>query len=235
MKLAEVAALPDDAFLHMAYHLVLGRDVDESGLLYYRQKLARGKSKLWVLRNLARSDEAVARFAPPELLALPDEAFVDAVYVRMLGRNADSSGLQHYLSELRKKGDRRAILRAVGSSEEARRHDPEAWAWRSELEQITRRRRIPFRWRAWFKRGRLKIVSPAKPAPITSVPDMAANGTLDEQCAGNQALKDQIRLIAGALEGISNAQRTAAASVDAQLQALNAVVGELSRKIERIN
>lgn len=233
MKLAEVTALPDDAFLRMAYHLVLGRDVDENGLSNYRQKLARGKSKLWVLKDLARSDEAAARFAPPELLALPDESFIDAVYIRLLGRNADTDGLRHYLGELRKNGDRRAILRSVGSSEEARRHDPEAWAWRTELEKVVRRWRISLRWRTWFKQRRTKIVAPLTSVSAATITDVMVNNIGDDRSAENQALKDQIRLIASALEGISHAQRAAATNIDAQLRMLHTAIDELSKQMKR--
>ena len=176
MTIAKLVSLNDEDFLHEAYRLVLGREIDSTGLEGYRRKLAQGRSRQSVLVSLARSKEAKARFAPPALLELTDEAFVDAVYVRLLGRNADAEGMQHYVGQLRKHGDRMKVLRDIGSSDEARRHDLRGWAFRQDLEDLVRREGSLFGWRkllpgkrsSAFSGGSSQKENPASPTKCCS-------------------------------------------------------------------
>ena len=55
-----------------------------------------------------------------DLWALCDEAFVRAVYRMLLGREADESGLNHYLNFLRNGSRRVDILYSIANSDEAR-------------------------------------------------------------------------------------------------------------------
>ena len=59
------ALLSDTAFLEQAYREVLGRDVDQDGLNYYRSRLRDGESRTAVLLGLAASEEFARRFARP--------------------------------------------------------------------------------------------------------------------------------------------------------------------------
>ncbi|WP_232493689.1 DUF4214 domain-containing protein [Novosphingobium kaempferiae] len=220
MTIAELVSLQDEAFLHEAYRLVLGREIDTSGLEGYRRKLAQGRSRQSVLVALARSKEAQARFAPPALFELSDEAFVDAVYVRMLGRNADADGMRHYLGQLGRHGDRMRILRGIGASEEARRHDPRGWSFRRELDDLIRRETSLLGWRRLLPEVRGRAPS----ARGSSQGEMAvfAKEMLQVQREENAALKDQIMLLASAIEGLAAAQKRDAARIDALIAARDA-------------
>lgn len=203
MRIAELASLPDETFLREAYRLVLGRDIDTSGLEGYKRRLARGARRESVLVDLARSAEARARFAPPALLELPDEAFVDSAYVRFLGRNADPDGMRNYLSQLGKHGDRIRILRALGGSQEARRHDPVGWAFRHELNDLIRRETSFLGWRKRVKAGRGRVARGSSQQEL----DLMARELMQAQREENALLKDQIIMLTSALEGVSLAQR----------------------------
>lgn len=68
------------------------------------------------------------RHAPPDpiLSTDSDQAFLEQAYLRLLGREPDASGLQHYLALLAQGIDREAVLDTIAQSEESRhRHAPE--------------------------------------------------------------------------------------------------------------
>ncbi|WP_093226500.1 DUF4214 domain-containing protein [Sphingomonas sp. NFR15] len=212
MTIAELVSLSDEDFLREVYRVILGREIDSSGLEGYRRQLAQGRSRQSVLVSLARSKEAKARFAPPALFELTDEAFVDAVYVRMLGRNADSQGMRHYIGQLRKHGDRMKVLRGIGNSDEARRHDPRGWALRRELEELVRREGSLLGWRKLLPEGRGRT---AVRGPGQTEMAVFAKELLQVQREENAALKDQVMLLASAIEGLVAAQKRDAARIDA--------------------
>lgn len=54
------------------------------------------------------------------VLALDGRSFVEHAYRSVLRRDADPGGLEHYMTVLMEGGDKRAILRALASSDEAR-------------------------------------------------------------------------------------------------------------------
>lgn len=203
MRIAELVSLPDETFLREAYRLVLGRDIDTSGLEGYTRRLARGGSRESILVDLACSVEARTRFAPPALLELPEEAFIDSAYVRFLGRNADPGGMQNYLAQLGKHGDRMRILRALGGSWEARRHDPVGWAFRQELDDLIRRETSFLGWRKRIKAVRRRAAQGSSNQEL----DLMARELMQAQREENALLKDQIMMLTSALEGVSLAQR----------------------------
>jgi len=57
-----------------------------------------------------------------ELLALPEEPFIRAAYRTFLGRDADESGLRHYLERLLRGDSRASIISALATSPEANTH-----------------------------------------------------------------------------------------------------------------
>lgn len=72
-SVAELLEEGAGTFLPCAYALLLGREIDLSGLGHYQQQLDQGKSRLTILRDIARSREFRQRgvAVPPELHA-PD-------------------------------------------------------------------------------------------------------------------------------------------------------------------
>lgn len=230
MGIAELVMLADEEFLREAYRFVLGREVDASGLQGYQAKLAGGASKERVLADLARSNEARDRFAPPVLLNLPDEEFIDSVYVRLLGRNADASGMLSYIAQLRMHGDRRRIIRDIGMSEEARRYDPSGWTMRRELEDLVRREMSVLRWRKWGRWWMVraqKAASKAKHQKFEASPEQ----TPHSHRAESAQLKDQMIMLASALEGVLAAQHSYAARLDA----LSSAVEDLKCEAVRVD
>lgn len=227
MRIAELLTLSDQEFLHEAYRLVLGREIDQEGLNGYLMKIGRGKSKESILVDLARSIEAKKRFLPPFLLNLPEEEFIDSIYIRILGRNADADGMQHYLARLRNHDDRLKILRSIGASEEARRHDPESWEFRQNLDDLIRRETSFLGWRKWMPSTRGQ--SPASARTIAS-----ADRDQDYQTATSATkaefimLTDQVMLLASAMEGMLMAQR----SENARIEQLSEKITELKNRVE---
>lgn len=74
-----------------------------------------------VLGGVAVRPEFVPEPLPIDaLLRLEGRQFVEHAYRSVLRRDADTAGLEHYLSALMEHGDKRAILRALVSSDEAR-------------------------------------------------------------------------------------------------------------------
>lgn len=69
--------LPDEAFIDAAFRALLNRPSDPTGLLYYSDRLRRGKPRMWVLDRLARSAEV-----RPDWQYLPDLAAAIGHYRR---------------------------------------------------------------------------------------------------------------------------------------------------------
>jgi hypothetical protein len=112
--------LVGEDFIRAAYNAILGRDPDPEGLRHYLSALRDGCRRTRILYALARSDEARARARCQDLRPLPDDAFIDAVYQRLLGRRPDPTGKDHYLRLLAKRGGRQRVIRDIKSSPEAR-------------------------------------------------------------------------------------------------------------------
>lgn len=206
MSIKDIISLPDKDFLHAAYSLILGRDIDHAGLAAYGGQLSRGRAREAILADLARSKEAQSRFAPPEILALPEQEFIDAIYMRALGRNADADGMKSYLDQLNRHGNRLQIIAAIKSSDEARRRDADGWLLQQELKTIIRRQTSFLGWRKY--------------APTLRFPTLGSSGKLSEsdreslandilkKCrAENEMLRQEIKMIAAALEGVAERQR----------------------------
>jgi hypothetical protein len=67
----DMALQPDTAFLEWAYRQLLGREIDQDGLNYYREALRRGETRGTVLLSLATSEEFVRRHARVDAPPLP--------------------------------------------------------------------------------------------------------------------------------------------------------------------
>lgn len=70
------------------------------------------------LRAFSRSKETIMTLQ--ELLALPDEDFLRSVYVLILGREPDESGLNNYRRQLERGVSKKAIVAEVAESKEGR-------------------------------------------------------------------------------------------------------------------
>ena len=147
MTLNRLLALSGDDFLRQAYRIVLGRDSDEAGMTHYREKFAKGRDKTWVLTDLARSREACHRESGDDLAYLPDEEFIDLIYLRLLGRAADPVGKQHYLAKMNAGDSRKNVMRSLRRSMEGRRHQA---GIAEEIDFLLRRRSL-LGWRTWFR------------------------------------------------------------------------------------
>ncbi len=58
MQLNALFECTDEQFVLNCYHLILGREPDEEGYLHHINMLQRGRSRLRVVRGMARSSEA---------------------------------------------------------------------------------------------------------------------------------------------------------------------------------
>jgi phycobilisome core-membrane linker protein len=84
--------------LRNAFHQILGRDIDDSGLAHYRERLTQGQQTVReVVRELGHSPEYKQRFidthpSPPDQITLAFKQF--------LGRDPDSQGLETYKEQM---------------------------------------------------------------------------------------------------------------------------------------
>ncbi len=87
----------DAVLIEMAYRTLLGRDVEEAGLIFYNDGIDAGRLPLVGLLELfTQSPEFVAGDG-----TLSDAAFVDRLYERVLGREGELAGIAYYEGELR--------------------------------------------------------------------------------------------------------------------------------------
>ncbi|MFM0731003.1 FkbM family methyltransferase [Paraburkholderia sediminicola] len=150
MKLGELLSLSDEAFIRATFRTVLGREADQTGIDYYLNRLSAGYSKTHVLKDIVRSDEAKARAGYAELITLPDEIFVDAVYQRILGRPADPEGKRHYVELLSRSGNRVRVVEDIQKSAEASKSDTSVLPFEQELAAYLQDAKRDQR---WWKRG----------------------------------------------------------------------------------
>jgi hypothetical protein len=147
MALGRLLSLPDDAFLRASYDIILGREPDAMGMAHYRRKMMQGHGRSWVLADLTRSEEARRRANGADLAELPDDAFIDAAYLRELGRPSDPDGKEHYLAMLEAGQPRAELLRTLRDSAEGRQRQA---GIRHEIDDLRRRVNSLFHWRTWF-------------------------------------------------------------------------------------
>jgi uncharacterized protein YkwD len=103
------------------YLAALDRFPDRDGVTYWAQQAAAGRPLASIAAYLAASPEFVARYG-----ALDDAAFVDRVYVNVLGRPADDTGRAYWTGRLAgglSRGD--LVLGFAESAEHRAATDPE--------------------------------------------------------------------------------------------------------------
>lgn len=97
------------------YNAAFGREPDSAGLAYWVNHVDHGLSLATVAGYFAGSTEFAQRFGADA----PDSAFIDALYLNVLGRAADPSGSAHYGDWLRSEPDARGqVLIAFSESPE---------------------------------------------------------------------------------------------------------------------
>jgi predicted SAM-dependent methyltransferase len=127
---ADLLAIPNDSdFLVKAYLDILGRKPDTEGFDHYISMLDSGKmSKEVVVASLSNlreiekraRNELLAAYA--DLLAIPNDSdFLVKAYLDILGREPDTEGFDHYISNLTDhKMTREAIIKALLDSAEGK-------------------------------------------------------------------------------------------------------------------
>ncbi|WP_409409750.1 DUF4214 domain-containing protein [Acidithiobacillus ferriphilus] len=129
--LADFLSLDEESFLNSCFFLILGRKPDQIGKMQYYQALLNGRDRLNILCDIYFSEEAERVRAFSDFESLPENELVDALYLRMLSRPADSLGKQSYVQMLRE-FDLGTVVRGIKMSEEYREKNPE----RVQLERL---------------------------------------------------------------------------------------------------
>lgn len=89
--------VPDEQAADVArlYYAMLGRAPDAGGLQYWANQLDQGGSISDLAKAFLGTPENQSKYG-----ALSNEAYVDALYVNALGRNADADGLKYWADRL---------------------------------------------------------------------------------------------------------------------------------------
>jgi len=147
----EFLALDSEGFVKAAYRFILGREADAGGFDSHVSRLLIGVDRVALLYDLSRSSEARQGLGPySDLSNLDDDAFAEALYLRLLKRRADPLGKLHYLEVIRKSDGRRGAIREMEASEEFAARNPQLLAFLRQFQQImeVERRRRSW-WRGW--------------------------------------------------------------------------------------
>ncbi len=156
MNLEQILLQCGDDFIRSAYRSILGREVDISGLLHFKNKLRQGCGKEFVLVDLYNSQESKSRLSHSDLSSAPDEYFIEKIYERILHRPVDQVGKTHYLNMLKKSGERQRIIDDIERSVEAKEKNANVYLLREQLAKLTKeikKRRGLFAW--WEKNRRI--------------------------------------------------------------------------------
>ncbi|MGF1502727.1 MAG: DUF4214 domain-containing protein [Paracoccaceae bacterium] len=103
----------DTGFLVRLYEAAFDR-MPVQGLLFWSDVLVEGATRQEVANAFATSPEFIARFGDS------DEAFVDTLYLNVLGRPADEMGAEFWLGALEDGASRGDVLRSFSESPEFR-------------------------------------------------------------------------------------------------------------------
>ena len=123
------SACPTDARHHgantpeeiaaLAYCIILQRDGEPAGLTHHIRLLKAGMPVPELLAGMLDSPEAQGHLAP-----LPNDAFVEQMYQKLLGRGADSSGKANWINALNQGHSRRDVALGFINSLEFRGYYP---------------------------------------------------------------------------------------------------------------
>ena len=119
-NLHELLSLEDKSFMEAVYQILLGREIDESGLEFYINRLNTGYGKSSIIYDLAESKEAKINMKRRRFPSRSDDDFLRRVYIRLLWRLPDEAGLAHYKAVLERHHDRKRVIKDIEKSSEAR-------------------------------------------------------------------------------------------------------------------
>lgn len=119
LTVARLLSLSGDAFIRGSYLSILRREPDLDGMRHYLARLSAGYSKESVLHDLMSSGEAKSMERWEDLASLPEDAFVDGLCVRLLGRSPDPHTKRRYIEGLRSHGNHGRIYAEIAELEEA--------------------------------------------------------------------------------------------------------------------
>jgi len=136
-SLTDLLALEGPEFVRQAYHCVLGREADPTGLSEYLQRLEAGASRSQLLADLRCDPEGKAfdsklpglddwvklvqhKASVADVLQWQGRMFLVAAYVALFTREPDSEGFARYLGLLRTGASRTFVLIELADSNEAR-------------------------------------------------------------------------------------------------------------------
>jgi len=92
----------DMDFIKILYTAFFDRASDSSGLNYWLEQLAEGKSRFFVLNGFLYSPEFHKLSSQSDILAVhPAELFVTRFYTKVLERDPEEEGLIHWIQQLR--------------------------------------------------------------------------------------------------------------------------------------
>jgi len=142
----ELMGLNGEAFVRQAYHAIFDRRADDRGMQFHLARLAVGYPQAAILHDFVVSREG--RGGHPEFDGLSDEDFIEALYLRYLGRGADPQGKRRHLKVLKKRG-RGWLQRDLRYSQEACVRNGESPVFNEGLKWLVREER---RARHWWNR-----------------------------------------------------------------------------------
>lgn len=105
-----------------------------------------------------------------QLLSFDDELFIDCAYNTLLGRSADSVGMEYYLGKLRRGEKKMQILIDLYLSAEGKQHDTKTPGLKSKMLGYFIKRLINLDRRAWKKISTSSNPANNKPIKIIKVP-----------------------------------------------------------------
>lgn len=114
-----IDAVSVESFLAYIYDVLFGRAPDASGVAHYRQRLAKGKSRQSIVRDMITSGEFQSRYGKAQREQQDLKDFVVQTYQDTLGRWPDDEGLQTYIRIGSKRNGRKRVERNILNSPEA--------------------------------------------------------------------------------------------------------------------
>ncbi len=103
--------LNNEAYVQAVYRYIMGREADADGLLNWLNAMGAGMTREMIFFGLRMSDEGRRHNTPisdfdmkeislEQLMSYDGELFIEAVYLALIGRNADESGKGTYLNAM---------------------------------------------------------------------------------------------------------------------------------------
>lgn len=144
-------------FLERIYLYILSRPIDPGGLSTYSEMMTRGCSKLEIIDNLLSSSEFKSKIKGAKKLPqskLPPRKFVHEAYQKVLWREPDAEGFEHYVSVALSPDAYAEIVNTFTTSDEGRRINARKVVLKLSQKLYRRHRRYNLARVAWICRAR---------------------------------------------------------------------------------